>query len=125
MLCLTRRSIVHFFMRKIKIVVLLLSCTLLCVGCASSRAKEKELLEIQQKNYQALLEALETDSLSKGMTPKEIKDAYGKPADIFSSGSMSGTFEIWTYELLILKGGQTAQPIRLYFTDNRLIHWSY
>lgn len=93
---------------------------------AGKGAKEKrEALELKKAHYQALHDAILTKTLETGISPREAVELYGKPDDVFSSGSYSGAFEIWSYEKVLTKEDPNWQPIRLYFNNYQLISWSY
>ena len=91
---------------------------------AKAQAKKEAILE-KRKNYDALYRAISSQSLSVGITTSKIRELFGAPDDIFSSGSASGGFEIWTYEKITTRADPNWHHIRLFFNSNKLTTWSY
>lgn len=88
--------------------------------------KAKKAVALKKKNYAALYDAITSNSLRKGITPPTIKKLFGKPDDIFQSGSMTGNLQIWTYEKVISRNDEEIpRPLRLYFNNNKLLSWNY
>ncbi len=102
---------------------------LLCVvltGCSSTaRLKKQEELEKKILQFNVLLDDIKSESLPKGMPSRAIQEIYGEPTEVFSSGSSTGKFEIWSYDKIITKSSHAWVQIRLYFSDDKLISWSY
>ena len=101
----------------------------LCVvltGCSSTaRLKKQEEMEKKISQFNALLDDIKSASLQKGMPSRAIRETYGEPTEIFSSGSSTGKFEIWSYDKIVTKSSPVWVQIRLYFSDDKLISWSY
>ena len=120
-----------FLSRRYVLFGVILILSLLTAGCRTLDSKQKNLQEDsfreKIKKYQALSEDLNTNSLQKGLSASEIREAYGEPDDIFSSGgSTSGSLEIWSYGKILNKDQiDFWHPIRLYFSNNKLIDWNY
>jgi len=109
---------------------LIIPAAVLGSGCSSLRKQElleqkKAKVEQKKKNYAALLTAVIGNNLTVGASLKTIEDTYGKPDDVFHSGSMESAFDIWTYEKILDKGQEDWQPIRLYFNNGKLVSWKY
>jgi len=97
-------------------------------GCAGNSVKanaKKEKIQQKKENYAALYEDVSTKSIQAGLTTPQIRELYGESDNIFSSGSGSGMFEIWTYEKVLAREDKDWQQIRLYFNNGRLTTWSY
>jgi len=91
-------------------------------------AKEQQELEEQkERNYGALLSALEANTIPKGTPATQIKTVYGAPDDLIrSGGSSSGTLEIWHYGKHLKRDSVLQwRPIRLYFNEGNLVDWNY
>ena len=118
--------------RHFAAVLLILPVLLLCAGgCALfDRQEEKSLrlerAEQKKRNYDALYQAIVSNSLRKGLTTREVQRLYGEPDDVFSSGTTSSRLEVWTYTKVKEPGEkETWQNIRLYFDNGKLISWQY
>jgi hypothetical protein len=103
---------------------------MLLTGCRTFGDKKsdprQEALKEKLENYAALQKALNEGRLTKGTAPDEIRASYGEPDDIFTSGSSaSGRLEIWNYGKMISRGIDNWHPIRLYFSNNKLVDWNY
>ncbi|HOW36290.1 MAG TPA: hypothetical protein PL155_07745 [Candidatus Omnitrophota bacterium] len=103
---------------------------LLVSGCltpsgSKTRPDPKQVLELKIQNFQALEQAIKTGAIQAGMTTEQIRESYGEPDDIFSSGSTMGEFEIWAYERITAKSADVFRPVRLYFNNNKLVSWHY
>ncbi len=108
--------------------VFLLTSTLSCSFLRDQEKldKAKEAVELKKKHYASLQDNVRSNSLQKGMTPPAIKELFGEPDDIFQSGSIISSFQIWTYEKVMeQKDEKDWNPIRLYFNNNKLINWRY
>lgn len=115
-----------FSLQKTVLVCLLVSLSF--YGCAGYNLKAKTQKEkIQQKkdHYANLYSDVSAKNIQAGSTTTEIRELYGDPDNIFSSGSGAGMFEIWTYEKILTKEDKDWQQIRLYFNNGRLTTWSY
>ncbi len=109
---------------------LMLFLAALLAGCslASTKAtqeKQKAEIELKKKNYNSLREAIRTRALAKGTRTAEIEKTYGAPDDVFHSGSVESTFEVWTYEAVMEKKEDEGVPLRLYFNNGKLVNWNY
>ncbi len=108
-------------------------CALLCVCCGCSLfynkarvAEQQELIEQKKENYQALSDYITSGRVAKGTSSKDILKMFGRPDDVFHSGSTISQFEIWTYEKISdPKSPEIWEHIRLYFDNGRLISWKY
>lgn len=98
-------------------------------GCMtlSNEKSEKAKEEIQERirKFTMLRDAVSSGNLQAGAAATDIRGLYGDPADIFSSGSSTGSFEIWTYEEISTKNKPLGIPIRLYINNGKLVSWSY
>ncbi len=96
------------------------------LGCATAEQKQvkKDAVIAKQKNYTMLMDAVTSNSLKLGTPPQVFHEKYGAPDDVFGSGSMSGRFEVWTYEKPETKDSDWGH-IRLYFNNNQLVSWDY
>lgn len=104
--------------------VLILSSTLGCSFLQKS-TKAKEALELKKKNYAALYNDIVSNSLQEGITPQRIEELFGKPDEVFQSGTMTSNFQVWTYEKVMAKEETGWQLIHLYFNNHKLISWNY
>ncbi len=101
------------------------------VGCSSfntglDKTTQKELIELKKKYFTQLRSDLASKAITLGTNSEKIRERYGEPDDKFSSGSTSSHSEIWTYEKVMVKESlESANPIRLYFENNKLISWNY
>lgn len=108
---------------SIKVVIIILSS--LCCGCYSLSAEQKQqkklLLEAKKEHYQQLLASLRDQKITKGATAESIRQRFGEPDDIFSSGSNVSNLQIWTYEKITsVQEEETWDPIKLYFNNGIL-----
>ena len=108
----------------------LLLTALILTSCESLSSKEKRLnklsaIEEKRKHFQTLYNDISTEVIRAGISIAEIAGKYGKPDDVFRSGSSTGQFEIWTYERVLTSKEVDWQPIRLYFNSGQLVSWSY
>ena len=87
--------------------------------------KQREIFTAKQRHFEALQAAVIKQTIKSGMTSLTIKELYGEPDDIFSSGSTTGRFEIWSYEEVTPSHQPTWRPIRLYFNNEKLVSWDY
>ena len=114
-----------------KSIVLILSLVILPFGgCASLEGKSKiikqrEALQTKIRNLKALEAAIASQTLQSGILSSKIRELYGEPDDIFSSGSTTGRFEIWSYEQMTAGPEMSFRPIRLYFNNEKLVSWNY
>ena len=115
--------------KNISSFLILSFCAFQSLGCAmfdkTASLKKQEAFQAKAEHFKNLKEAVEKQSLTSGMTASEIKGLYGEPDDIFSSGSTTGRFEIWSYEEVKPQSQMFWRPIRLYFNNERLISWNY
>ena len=96
------------------------------LGCNSTaRLKRQEDLDKKIAQFNTLLGDIKSENLQKGMPSRTVREIYGEPTEIFSSGSSTGKFEIWSYDKIITKSSRTWAQIRLYFSDDKIISWSY
>lgn len=109
--------------------VLFLIPGLFLMGCETMNKgmaiKKREILEEKRKNYETLQETISSQMLHAGISSTKIKETFGDPDDIFSSGSTTGRFEIWSYEEYTPAGKPTWHSIRLYFNNGKLVSWNY
>ena len=118
------------FSIKNKIYIFTLLVLSFCLfGCIfhdkATVSRQKEALQTKIRNYEALQEAILSQSIQKGTSASRIRQEYGEPDDIFSSGSTTGRFEIWTYEKAVARDPTDWHPIRLYFNSEKLVSWNY
>ncbi len=109
-----------------------LVCALLLSGCnmlqsRESAEKQKEALKTRIEHYNSLKKAIIAQSISVGLPVSRIHELYGQPDDIFSSGSSTGQFEIWTYEQISpsKENPSDLKSIRLYINNEKLVSWTY
>ncbi len=105
-------------------------CLISLGGCAlvpnrEARLKRQEEFEKKISNFNKLIEDMKSENLKKGIPSRAAREAYGEPDDTLSSGSSTSKFEIWCYNKILTKNDQTWSQIRLYFSDDKLISWSY
>ncbi|MFA5060270.1 MAG: hypothetical protein WC676_06540 [Candidatus Omnitrophota bacterium] len=116
--------------RKYNFVISIFTGVFFLAGCAmfqpSAKAdKRRAEIETRQKNYEALHTAVRANTLTIDTSDSAIRDLYGEPGQVFSSGSSSGMFQIWTYEKILSTGKPEWETIRLYFNNGKLVSWSY
>lgn len=107
----------------------LLGIFLCFLGCATVNSEDKTTAktEVQEKmkRFEKLQDNVSSGTLQAGLLVKDMRTLYGEPDDIFSSGSSTGQFEIWTYEEVSVKNKPTGHPIRLYINNGKLVSWTY
>lgn len=108
------------------------ACLLLTLltGCAWLKdeekiAKQKAETELKRTRFADLQQRVENNTLARGTSTKQIEETYGQPESVFHSGSVSSSFDIWTYERVMPPGEEDWQPIRLYFNNGKLESWKY
>ncbi len=110
------------------LIIFFLTLGLSLGGCASDTKARKavDVIKEKQKNYDELIKALAEGALRKGTPAVTIKTLYGNPDDTFASGSMTGSTDIWTYHKIPdPKTSEEAKAVRLYFSNSKLIDWTY
>ena len=111
--------------KRIVFSVFLLACLMAQSGCSTvASQKRKEAMEEKAKKYDDLVAAVTAKKLKENTPSDIVREKYGPPDDIFGSGSVSGRFEVWTYERPLAKEGEWHR-VTLYFNNNRLISWDY
>ena len=99
-------------------------------GCslnkASGSTKPNPVLE-KKKKHDQLYQELSQNAITQGTLTRAISERFGEPDDIFKSGSTTSSFEIWTYDEILMKRDEAAEwnSILLYFDNNRLMSWKY
>ena len=105
-----------------------LSLFFIC-GCltldSENKIKTKEAIQEKIKKFETLQDNVLSNTLQAGMPVQKVKEFYGDPDDVFSSGTSTGRFEIWTYEEISAKNKPTGNPIRLYINNGKLVSWNY
>jgi hypothetical protein len=103
----------------------------LLTGCTSladkeKLAKQKEEVELKRTRFTSLRQQIDKNTLMRGTPATQMEEAYGSPDSVFHSGSSESSFEIWTYEKVLLPGEEDDwQPVRLYFNNGKLESWKY
>ena len=97
-----------------------------CLTPNKNLAQKKVKIEEKKKHFMDLRKDITLNEVVAGMQTETIRESYGTPDDIFTSGSSTSHFEVWTYEYVNDKpSNEDFNPIRLYFTNNKLISWNY
>jgi len=85
-----------------------------------------EELKIKMQNYENLEADIKQQKLTQGALASDVRASFGKPDDIFQSGSRTGSFEIWTYEKVSENTDEQGwENIRLYFDNGKLVSWNF
>ena len=114
------------------IVVLLAALVFSAGGCSmaqkDSEAKsKKDIMLEKKKKHDELYQELSKKAISLGTPAAEIREKFGDPDDIFKSGSSTSSFDIWSYDKLLISKDEKSEweTILLYFNNDRLITWKY
>ncbi len=97
-------------------------------GCVTDRGQKKgDELAMQVKAYEDILLGFQQKTLKYGTPIETVRSLYGEPQDSFSSGSKTGSTDIWSYYKIPKSEGEEPafKPIRLYFNNGKLIDWNY
>ena len=114
------------------LVMVLAAFVLSAGGCATakkdSEAKsKKDIMLEKKKKHDELYQELSKKTILQGTPTAEIKEKFGDPDDIFKSGSSTSSFDIWSYDKLLISKDEKSEweTILLYFNNDRLITWKY
>lgn len=87
----------------------------------------REELARKRERFEALRQDLLAGRPLDGSSEEAVRERYGDPDDIFSSGSPASRFAIWNYHPVLTGKESDTQtlPVRLYFDSGRLVSWRY
>lgn len=113
-----------------KIRIFFISFLVLFLGCASTMTQEKlaqkkEEIELKKQRWTELSQEIHAGTLAQGTLIQVVETKFGKPDDVFRSGSTDSSFEVWTYEKITTETQEESSTIRLYFNNGKLINWKY